>query len=411
MKVCVSVLGRFHAFDLARELSARGALARLVTSYPRSVAQRFGVPREDTESIVSTELMKRGWSRLPAALRGRRNLQNFFHEHFEARVAMRMPRDVWGADLFVGWSGCSLAAIERARELGLVTVVERGSSHIEAQSELVREEYERYGLEPRIAHPATVEKELREYEEADFIGIPSGFVRDTFLARGVPESKLLHVPYGVSLDAFSPPPAGTRERARTFRILHVGGVNLRKGCHHLLEAFRMLDLPNAELHFVGPVAPEMQPFRERWSSDRIVFHEPVPQARLVEFYADAQVFALASIEEGLAMVTAQAMACGLPIVATVNTGAADLVNEGSEGFLVPIRSPEAIAERLTWLHEHPQERFRMGSLARERVEAGFTWSDYGERALAAYRRAVDAVHRNDPDRTRSLSAARPEVAA
>lgn len=384
MKVCVSVLGRFHAFDLARELHRHGALARLVTSYPRFVARRFGIPREQVRSVLSTELLRRGWTRLPHGLRGDHNPQNWFHEHYEARAARHIPED---ADVFVGWSGSALAGLRRATELGMTTLVERGSSHMRAQCRLLTEEYEAFGLEPRIAHPGMVEKELAEYEEADYVGIPSEFVKRTFIEEGVPEEKLVQVPYGVSLESFRPPAPGTREKQTTFEILQVGGVNLRKGSHYLLQAFRELDLPDARLTFLGRVAPEMQPFRERWASDRVVFHDPVPQNRLAAMYARASVFCLASIEEGLAMVTAQAMACGLPVVATTNTGAQDLVNDGTDGFIVPIRDPGALAEKLAWLYEHRDERLAMGRSAQERVSTGFTWEDYGNRVVRAYRAA------------------------
>ena len=235
-----------------------------------------------------------------------------------------------------------------------------------------------------------VEKELREYETADFVAIPSRFVKRTFLEEGFPEERLLHVPYGVSLESFRPPSPGTRERDKTFRVLHVGGVNLRKGCHYLLQAFRALDLPDAELRFVGAVAPEMESFRERWASDRVVFQDPVPQARLVDIYGRGSVFCLASLEEGLAMVTAQAMACGLPVVATTNTGAEDLVHDHAEGFIVPIRDPDALAERLLWLYENRDARLAMGRAAHERVRSGFTWRDYGDRILRAYHGARSA---------------------
>ncbi len=388
MKACISVLGRFHAFDLARELHRHGALARLVTSYPKFAAARFGVPRALVTSLPSSELLRRGSAWLPRALRDRANPQRFVHAHFEARAARKIPED---ADLFVGWSGAALAGIERAQALGMTTVVERGSSHMLAQRRILTEEYEAFGLTPQVAHPAVVEKELLEYERADFIAVPSRFVRRTFLEEGVDAAKLIHVPYGVSLEHFRPPPPGAREADPVFRVIHVGAVSLRKGCHYLLRAFQELDLPRSELWFVGPVAPEMKPFRERWASERVVFHAPVPQAQLVDFYARASVFCLASIEEGLALVTAQAMACGLPVVATTNTGAEDLVNDGTDGFVVPVRDVAAIAEKLEQLYRHPDLRRAMGASALERVSSGFRWQDYGERVVRAYGIALRTV--------------------
>ncbi len=391
MKVCVSVLGRFHAFNLAQELHRQGALSRLITSYPKFVAKRFDIPSNLTSTVLSNELIRRGWAHLPHSITSLTNPIGFFCDHFETRAARYIPDD---ADVYVGWSGVSLAGIKRASSKGMMTVVERGSSHIETQSRLVTEEYEQFGFRPRIAHPAVVEKELIEYETADFISVPSHFVRNSFIDEGIDPNKLIHVPYGVSLESFSPPPAGTRENDNVFRIIHVGGVNLRKGCHHLIQAFRSLQLPNAELLFVGNVAPEMKPFQERYASPSVVFQGAVPQAELINYYAKANVFCLASIEEGLAMVTAQAMACGLPVVATTNTGAQDLIVDGTDGFIVPIRSPEALAEKIEWLYENRNAREAMGASALDRVRSNFSWTDYGNRILRAYGTAMDSWREN-----------------
>lgn len=378
MKVTVAVQGRFHAFDLARELHRQGALARLITSYPAFVARRFGVPGELVHSAVGTEMLARAWRKLPADVGRAWDPQPRLNRRFE-RVAMQQLDPA--SDVFVGWSGSSLAALRRARSLGLTTVVERGSSHILDQCALLAEEYERAGLRPVMAHPRVVEAELAEYEEADAIAVPSHFVRRTFLARGVPASRLIHVPYGVSLAGFRPALA---EHDGVFRILHCGTVSLRKGCHLLLQAFAECRLPGAELWFVGRVLPEMAPFLRRWGGPRVVLHGVQPQASLPRIYARASVFCLASIEEGLAMVLLQAMACGLPVIASVHTGAEDVLRDGRDGFLVPVRDVEALKQKILLLHEDAALRAAMAASSRERVASGFSWEDYGRRILSAY---------------------------
>jgi glycosyltransferase involved in cell wall biosynthesis len=382
VKATISVKGRFHAFDLAAQLEARGCLAQLITSYPKFAVARYGIPRRRVSSLVADELLERAWQRLPARLRDRADPQLFFYEHYERRAAERLRP---GADVFVGWSGASLAALRRAREFGMLTVVERGSSHILVQRELLREEYERFGLPLRFAHPGIVDKELAEYEEADYVAIPSSFVRRSFVERGLPEAKLIQLPYGVSLEGFSPTP---RQDA-VYRVLHCGAVSLRKGCHYLLQAFHELALADAELWMVGPVAPEMRPFQEHYASPSIVFHGPRPQAELHDYYGRCSVFCLASIEEGFAMVIPQAMACGLPVIITENTGGGDVVREGVEGHLVPIRDVEALKRRILELYEDRERCATMGTAARERVSRGLSWDDYGKGIVEAYRGALE----------------------
>ena len=185
------------------------------------------------------------------------------------------------------------------------------------------------------------------------------------------------------LASFAPPGDGAEDGA--FRVIHCGRVDLRKGCHYLIEAFHGLRLPRAELWLVGPVAPEMEAFRRRYESPSIVFHGPRPQAELARWYGRCAVFCLASLEEGMAMVIPQAMACGLPVIATPNSGAEEIVREGVEGHLVPVRDVEALRRRILELYEDPERRRAMGRAALARVRAGFTWDEYGDRVVAAYR--------------------------
>lgn len=381
MKVAIAVKGRFHAFDLARQLQERGLLGRLITSYPRWLARRFGVAVSRVSSVFSNEVMDRAARRVPAGAFQRLGLQPRLHQHFARRAAARLQA---GNDVLVAWSGVALPSIGRARELGMKVVVERGSSHIAHQRDVLQREYQELGLVPRLPHPAVIETEQAEYAAADAVSVPSSFARDTFLARGFPASKLLRAPYGVALDAFSPAP----QRDGVFRVLHCGSVSVRKGCHALLEAFQALRLPRSELVFVGPVERELWPYLRRRAGSGVVFRGALPQARLAAEYARASVFCLASVEEGLAMVLPQAMACGLPVVATRSTGAGDLIASGTEGLILAPRDSAALQAALEWLYRHPGEREEMGRSARQRVLQGLTWSDYGDRVARNLARVV-----------------------
>ena len=96
-----------------------------------------------------------------------------------------------------------------------------------------------------------------------------------------------------------------------------------------------------------------------------------------------------SIQEGLALVQVQAMACGLPVIATVNAGAEDIVREGTDGFIIPIRDIEKLKEKLIYLYENPEICRQIGQSAKERVTAGFTWDDYGDKVAENYKKIID----------------------
>ncbi len=89
-----------------------------------------------------------------------------------------------------------------------------------------------------------------------------------------------------------------------------------------------------------------------------------------------------SIQEGMAMVQLQAMACGLPLITTTNTGGDDLITRnGEEGFVIPIRDVEAIKEKILYLYENQDIAKEMGEKAKKKVENGFTWDDYGDKYI------------------------------
>ena len=377
--VDISVGSRFHAFDLARELQVRGLLRALYTGYPRWAARRFGLLGATVHPIPVYEplnrllglLMRRGirTGRLPQMLSDR-------FDHSVTRLLQP------GGSIFVGWSSQCRRSLRRAKALGMKTVVERGSSHILWQRDQLMEEADALGGGPAGAHASTIAAELDEYATADYIAVPTEFVVQTFVERGVPREKLLVNPYGVDLQRFVPP-AGRPASRETLRVLHCGQVSARKGVHYLAEAIQLV--PGAELRCVGALHAGMV---HRLRQPRITLLGAVSGAEVPAHYAWADVFALLSIEEGMALVLAQAMASGLPVVATPNTGAGEFITDGVEGFLVPPRDPKAAAQKIEWLLRHPAERLAMGRRARERVCRGYSWSDYGDRAVKNYERIL-----------------------
>jgi glycosyltransferase involved in cell wall biosynthesis len=372
--VDISVGSRFHAFDLARELNLHRMLHSLHTGYPAFTASRFGLPSNVIRSVWSHEPLNRF-----SSLLHRKNIfQNrpdfLLSDRFDRIVARRLRP---GANLFVGWSSQCLRSLEKAATYGMVTIVERGSAHIQWQRVILQAEAERSGLPAEIPDSRTVERELAEYETAGFIAVPSRFVAKTFLDRGIKGERLIVNPYGVDLERFG---MGRPHKSQCgLHVIHVGQVSVRKGVRYLVAAVEKVK--GATLTLVGAIHPGMEPIVTR-SCTRIV--GPVPGAQLPSFYAAADVFCLLSIEEGLALVILQAMAMGLPVIATRNTGVEEIITDGVEGFIVEARDSSTVAERLQWLADHEDQRLEMGLRARAKVAEGFSWADYGARARSAY---------------------------
>lgn len=386
MRVTISVGGKFQAFNLAQQLLKKGFLERLITSYPKFEVVKYGIPRDKIRSIVIKELLERGWRGVPESIRDYWNPQYVIHEIYDRLASGK----VGVPDIFTGWSSFSLHSLRKVKKAGPVIVLERGSSHIGYQNRIMREEFESMGVKIKsyyLPHPKIIEKELQEYEAADYIAVPSSFAKRSFLENGIPESKIIQVPYGVDLSIFRQLP----KKDDIFRIIFGGGLSLRKGVHYLLKAFSELRLSNAELLLVGPVTEEIEPFLKLYQGKfkRIDYK---PFGELGKCLSQGSVFVMPSIEEGLAMVQPIAMACGLPLICTTNTGGEDIIRDGIDGFVIPIRDVGRLKEKILYMYENQEFCKKMGQSAKERVSSGFTWDDYGEKMINHYKRILKIKH-------------------
>lgn len=343
-----------------------GHLARLFvssnrqTAVPASLIRQWGWPGRGVKYLASREpLGLVDW------------LGNVLFDHWVA--AQLRP-----GHIFHGWNAHCLHSLRRAKRLGLVTVVDRASSHPATQRRLLTDERARWNLHG--AQPAWNDRRaVREMVEADFVLVPSAFARQSLIAEGLPAAKLIEIPFGVDLQRFRPP---ADRPTRPFRAMFVGQVALRKGVPDVLEAWRQLAWQDAELWVVGRQSAELHRLWPRWANLpglRHLPHTPDIPALLQQ----ADVFVFPSLEEGSALVTYEALAAGLPVITTSNAGS--VVQDGVEGFLVPIRDPAALAARLEQLRRDPALRLAMGAAARQRAEL-FPWTAYGEKLVQAYRR-------------------------
>jgi starch synthase len=378
MKICIASAGPYHAFDLARQMDRLGHLAHLYTAYPSWRVE--GLPKESVSTFP--------WLMAPTMIankfgfnRVRDNLNVPMIETFDRWMAERIAP----CDVFHCLSSFGLQSHRAAQsQYRALTVCDRGSMHIEVQNEILAEEFARFGAKYPGIDARVVDRELEEYALCDLIMTPSSSALRSFIEKGVPREKLRLNPYGVDLAMFHREP----KRDRTFRVLFVGTVSLQKGLPYLFDAMVGLGHPDVELVVIGALEPEMRPIMAKYDG-MFRYIGVVARPELYKHYSQASVLVLPSIQEGLALVQAQAMACGVPVIATENTGAADLFSDGVEGFIVPIRDAAAIREKILTLYENPAMREQMGEAAIARVRKIGGWNDYGDRAARYYREALE----------------------
>ena len=215
-----------------------------------------------------------------------------------------------------------------------------------------------------------LERKDQEVALADHIFVASSMTRQSLLDAGIDSERISIIPYGAPIDYFRP--QGTRLDEK-FRALFVGRVGPRKGVHYLLDAWKNLGLKNAELKLVG--VNEFPPGWLERHQDYINYLPSVPHASLAQHYCSASVLVFPSLVEGFGLVMLEAMACGIPVITTYNAAGPDIITDGVEGFIVPIRDPEAIQEKLEWCYYHPEETKEMGLAARQKAEQS-TWLAY-----------------------------------
>ena len=246
-------------------------------------------------------------------------------------------------------------------------------------------------------HPDCAESLRREWElclpEEDFqhlvaetrmasrFLVASSFTRETLIENGAsPEAITVH-PYGVDCTRFFPGDASNGSRSsEKLHLLFVGRINQRKGIKYLLEALRLLGNPKVHLTVCGRVVDGLELFRP--FVDQVEVRPSVSEEELRAAYQAADLFVFPSVAEGFGQVLLESLASGLPILSTTSTAAPDLIEDGREGFIVPPRRPDLLAERIDWAFHHRSEVREMRAAARRKAET-FTWERFRRSVSAA----------------------------
>lgn len=386
MRIAIGVHGRFHAFDLAQAALQQGADVQLLTHYPKSRLRAYGFPLDHARTFPLHFVLEHAARRVahgepPAPV------EATLKQAFGRWVAHRVTRD--GFDVVHCWSG---VAEEAFRKTGALRVLTRGSSHIRHQQAVLREESARTGCQLEMPSAWIVAREEREYELADVILVPSRFARASF--AGLPgDGKVISIALAGDAGRWRPDPAVVAARVERLRsgaplhVLFAGSISYRKGMHDMKDVVAELGR-TMEFRFVGKVLPECAPLVGRMAA-QATFDGHVSQEQLKNAYAWADVFVFPSIEEGLATVLRQAQVAALPIIATENSGAGELLDVGGQGWLVPMRDAAAVSAEL---RRYDADRARAAAA----VEALYakpparTWDDVATDYLAALRARVPA---------------------
>lgn len=196
----------------------------------------------------------------------------------------------------------------------------------------------------------------------------SSVTKKSLLKEGVDEHRIKVIPYGVETSTF---PYINRTAGSTFKILFIGSLNQRKGIIYLLEALQVL--PNIELIIVGRGIFDYDLIKGY--PYKITVHHNIPHKRLISVMHEANCFVLPSVIEGFGQVILEAMATGLPVIASENTAAQDIISGGYDGFIIPIRNSVAITDTLKLLIKDPVLANNVGLNAAKTAKK-YTWQRF-----------------------------------
>ena len=388
--------GRFHSFDLAEQLQKSGFLEAIYTPYPKFKLRNTDVDPRLIRSFPFVSGLQRVLSRLPVPAIVNQKLQLHCGQAIDLYARLTRP----DCNLVMALSGGGLESGRDVQRLGGRYVCDRGSTHLRYQMRLLAEEYDRVGVPFIPVHEKAILREEAEYAAADAVTVPSAFALQSFVEYGVDPAKLHKIPYGVNLDRFT----RIAPRDPEFRILFVGQLGVRKGIGYLFEAFRRADLPGATLVLAGARSPETGILLRNAPLAHVELPGILTRDQVAMEMSRASVIVLPSIEEGLAMVQGQAMACGCPVIATVNSGGEDLFDDGKEGFIVPIRNPDAIAAALTMLYQDPDLLRSMSEAALMRAQHIGGWDQYGAQVIALFHKLLNGSDVREAGSGRGIAA-------
>lgn len=409
MKVVVAQKGSREHFLAARALHRKGHLARLVVDWYTpggsvgrwiggSVGRYFGGSmgrwiggRGRAALAARSEAIPDGLVRA-FPFRSllwkwhvrRRTVQGCLYEAYaetDAAFARRVARLLLPEHgVFFGYSYASLEAMQAERARGkfiILDQIDASCSHYQ----ILREESHRWPAycanqaEPPAAY---FERNRNEWECADVIVANSEWTRSALIEQGVPASKIEIIPLAYELDA-NPSFQLSAFRVSAFsplRVLWLGTISLGKGIQYLVEAAKLLANEPVEFIIAGPLAIKAEavskaPANMRWLGQ-------VPRSQTAEVYAQADVFVFPTLSDGFGLTQLEALAHGLPVIATPNCGR--VVEEGKTGFLIPPRDPEALAGAILKFVRNRQLLEEMRPRCLEAVKA-FSVEAYGKRLV------------------------------
>lgn len=372
-KVTVTCGTKFHSDYTAFQLQQHDLLEKVITSHPsKKFLNRVPIQRKLTKFLAPIFVPAYLLSRIFSG-------SNFFVKWLDNNMPILFDllaaKNVKKSKIILAYAWSALESIKTVKKSGGIALVEECGSCNKHQNEILEEEYHKLGLIFKNPTPNfIIKRQLIEAELADYLLCPSNHVIGSFVKNGIDRSKCILIPYGVNKGIFK----AYQQHKPSFIVICVGTVGVRKGQNYLFEALQQLSQRiSVECILVGRVEDQFTPYYNKYKH-LFKHYDYIPHQELVDYYNKASVFVLPSLDEGLALVQLEAMACGLPVISTLNAGADAIIDDGIEGYIVPIKDATAIANSIEMVYN---DRILLKKMSENAIckSEKFNWDNYGEK--------------------------------
>ena len=383
----VSQIGAREHYAVPRALENRNRLDQLYTDawcrYGHSVLRRMPDPLRSYANRYHPEIPSAkvksfdGWAlynRIRWRLSSSKDHDEQYYEHHrrigasfaeQVRISLTQENLDTSKAVFLGYNTGCLETLDFLSDSGCFTIVDQidpGQIH----KEIVQKEAERW---PSWSTQIPVfyepyEKRLRtEWKLASVVVVNSEWSKQALIKQGVASSKIEVVPLAYE-PSFSPTDVSNRKEEAPLRVLWLGSVRLAKGIPYLIQAARALEEAPVRFEIVGPIHISEKAVASAPSN--VTFVGRVSRDETESWYREADVFVLPTLSDGFAITQLEAMAHGLPVIATPNCGR--VVTDGEDGYVVPPRDVGALVRSLTRFVQFPDRVLEMGRKAHEKAQ-------------------------------------------
>lgn len=290
-------------------------------------------------------------------------------------IKKRGTKYVWSFD---SWSLDIFKALEK-HDVKVVKILDMASTAVPTIHRIIQEEYNKNNpfsdsyLRTMIMYSDEMCKLYEdEFKYADYFLSPSVWVEKSLVAAGIPHEKILALPHGVNIEDYTPK-GDDYKPGQIIRFLFVGRCEGAKGIYYLLESFRQLQDYDVELIMVGNTFTWEDDIKNYTSNVRVLGLKRSDE--MPDVYKTADVFILSSLWEGSALSMMEAMASGMPVIASSHSCAPDMVDDGVDGFVYNPYSIQELKEHIIWYVNNREKIIPMGKAARRKTEQ-YTWEQY-----------------------------------